>query len=178
MIYDDKVGDFIARFGAVVLGAGLPGGFRCHRGDWGGCSFPGIDGGDGEGLAGGGRGVGCYRPESEGMLNAIEPGSPLPIHRHPTKDESFVIPRGKVRVTTHKDDGAVIGDVVLRCERGNYGVDISKGVWHMVEALELGGIFECEGAFGEHEEEGVLEEPANEEVSECRMAVLQIRRIS
>ena len=55
------------------------------------------------------------------MLNAIEPGSPLPIPRHPTKDESFVILRGKVRVTTHKDDGAVIGDVVLRCERGIMG---------------------------------------------------------
>ena len=37
------------------------------------------------------------------MLNAIEPGSPLPIHRYPTKDESFVILRGKVRVTTHND---------------------------------------------------------------------------
>ena len=46
--------------------------------------------------------------QSQRMLNAIEPGSPLPIHRHPTKDESFVILRGKVRVTTHGDDGAII----------------------------------------------------------------------
>ena len=68
----------------------------------------------GEDLAGGGRGVGCYRPGSEGMLNAIEPGSPLPIHRHPTKDESFVILRGKVRGTTHNDEGAVIDEVVRR----------------------------------------------------------------
>ena len=37
--------------------------------------------------------------QSQRMLNAIEPGSPLPIHRHPTKDESFVILRGKVRVS-------------------------------------------------------------------------------
>ena len=44
-------------------------------------------------------------------------------------------------MTTHKDDGAVIGDVVLRCERGNYGVDVSKNLWHMVEALELEGVF-------------------------------------
>ena len=47
------------------------------------------------------------------MLNAVELGTVVPIHRHPTKDESFVILRGKVRVTTHIDDGAVIGDVVL-----------------------------------------------------------------
>ena len=75
------------------------------------------------------------------MLNAIEPGSPLPIHRHPTKDESFVILRGKVRVTTHNDDGSIIDEVVLRCESGNYGVDIPKNVWQklgreMAEVIE------------------------------------------
>ena len=74
------------------------------------------------------------------MLNAVETGTVVRIQRHPTKDESFVILRGKVRVTTHNDDGAIIEDVVLRQESGNYGVDISKGVWHMVEALEAGGL--------------------------------------
>ena len=76
----------------------------------------------------------------------------------PTKDESFVILRGKVRVTTHGDDGSVIEDVVLSQESGNYGVDIHKNVWHMVEALEAGSVsFECkEGPFVEHEVEGVL----------------------
>lgn len=53
----------------------------------------------------------CHR-----FLNAVEPGTMVPIHRHPTKDESFVILRGKVRVTTHDDDGAVIEDVVLSLE--------------------------------------------------------------
>jgi cupin fold WbuC family metalloprotein len=81
----------------------------------------------------------CHR-----MLNAVEPGTVVPIHRHPTKDESFVILRGKVGVTTHDDDGAVIGDVVLSRESGGYGVDIPKGVWHLVEALVLGSVvFEC-----------------------------------
>ena len=42
------------------------------------------------------------------------------------KDESFVILRGKVRVTTHNDDGFVIEDVVLSQESGNYGVDMSS----------------------------------------------------
>ena len=83
----------------------------------------------------------------------------VPIHRHPTKDESFVILRGKVRVTTHNDDGAVIGDVVLSQESGHYGVDIPKNVWHKLEAIEQNSyIFECkEGAVGEHEVEGILE---------------------
>ena len=96
----------------------------------------------------------CHR-----MLNAVEPGTVVPIHRHPTKDESFVILRGKVRVTTHNDDGSIIEDVVLSQENGNYGVDIPKNVWHKLESLEPGSvIFECKGGpFVEHEVEGVLD---------------------
>ena len=96
----------------------------------------------------------CHR-----MLNAVEPGTVVPIHRHPTKAESFVILRGKVRVTTHNDDGSIIEAVVLSRESGNYGVDIPKNVWHKLESLEPGSvIFECkEGPFVEHEEEGVLD---------------------
>lgn len=41
----------------------------------------------------------------------------VPIHRHPTKDESFVILRGKVRVTTHNDDGSIIGTVGISDEK-------------------------------------------------------------
>ena len=90
----------------------------------------------------------CHR-----MLNAVEPGTVVPIHKHPTKDESFVILRGKVRVTTHNDDGSIIEDVVLSQESGNYGVDIPKNVWHKLESLELGSVvFECkEGPFVEHD---------------------------
>ena len=99
----------------------------------------------------------CHR-----FLNAVEPGTVVPIHRHPTKDESFVILRGKVRVNTHNDDGSIIEDVVLSRESGCYGVDITKNVWHMVEALELGSVvFECKaGAFVVHEIDGILEVPA------------------
>lgn len=95
----------------------------------------------------------CHR-----MLNAVEPGTLVPIHRHPTKDESFVILRGKVRSTTYNDDGSVIESVVLCHENGVYGVDIPKNVWHRLEALEQDSvIFECkEGPFVPHEVEGVL----------------------
>ena len=98
----------------------------------------------------------CHR-----MLNAIEPGSEIPIHRHPTKDESFVVLRGKVRSTTYNDDGSVIESVVLCQEDGLYGVDIPKGVWHRLESLETGSVvFECkEGPFVPHEVEGILELP-------------------
>ena len=95
----------------------------------------------------------CHR-----FLNAVEPGTEVPIHKHPTKDETFVILRGKVRVTTHRGDGSIIEDVVLSQESGNYGVDIPKNVWHKLESLEPGSvIFECkEGPFVEHEVDGIL----------------------
>ena len=95
----------------------------------------------------------CHR-----MLNAVEPGSDIPIHRHPDKDESFVVLRGIVRSTTYNDDGTVIESVVLSQEDGLYGVDIPKGVWHKLESLEPGSVvFECkEGPFVPHEDEGIL----------------------
>ena len=95
----------------------------------------------------------CHR-----MLNAVEPGTVVPIHRHPTKDESFVILRGKVGVTTHNGDGSIIEYVVLSQESGNFGVDIPKNVWHKLESLESGSvIFECkEGPFVEHDAEGLM----------------------
>ena len=96
----------------------------------------------------------CHR-----MLNAVEPGTQVPIHRHPTKDESFVVLRGKVKVTTYNDDGSVIESVVLCQEEGRYGVDIKKGVWHNLESMAPDSvIFECkEGPFVPHEVEGILE---------------------
>lgn len=95
----------------------------------------------------------CHR-----FLNAVEPGTDVPIHRHPTKDETFVLLRGKVRVITYNDDGSVIDDIILCPEEGCCGVNIPKGVWHNVESLEEGSvIFECkEGPFVPHEVDGIL----------------------
>ena len=96
----------------------------------------------------------CHR-----MLNAVEPGTEVPIHRHPDKDESFVVLRGKVRSTTYNDDGTVIESVVLCQEDGLCGVDIPKGEWHKLESLESGSVvFECkEGPFVPHEVDGILD---------------------
>ena len=98
----------------------------------------------------------CHR-----FLNAVEPGTKVEIHRHPTKDESFVLLRGRVRVNTYNDDGTVLESIVLCPEEGLYGVNIPKGVWHTLEAIEPNSvIFECkEGPFVEHEVEGILEVP-------------------
>ena len=95
----------------------------------------------------------CHR-----FLNAVEPDTEVPIHRHPTKDETFVLLRGRVRVTTHNDDGSIIEDIILCPEEGMYGVNIPKGVWHKVESLAPDSvIFEVkEGPFVPHEVDGIL----------------------
>ena len=94
----------------------------------------------------------CHR-----MLNAVEPGTEIPIHRHPTKDETFVILYGKVKVTTYNNNGLLKDYVILSLENGQYGVNIPKNVWHTLEALESSMLFECkEGPFVPHEVEGIL----------------------
>lgn len=95
----------------------------------------------------------CHR-----FLNAVELGTKVEIHRHPSKDESFVLLRGRVKVTTYNDDGTVIESVILCPKEGLYGVDIPKGIWHNVESLQSGSVFfECkEGPFVPHDAEGIL----------------------
>lgn len=94
----------------------------------------------------------CHR-----FLNAVELGANIPIHHHPTKDETFILLRGRLRVTTYHDDGSIIEDIILNPLQGRYGVNIGKNVWHTIEALEPSVIFECkEGPFVPHEEEGIL----------------------
>ena len=94
----------------------------------------------------------CHR-----FLNALEPGTEIPVHHHPTKDETFVILKGKVRVSTYNDDGELIETCVISLENGIYGVDIPKNVWHGVECLEPSILLECkEGPFVEHEVDGIL----------------------
>lgn len=95
----------------------------------------------------------CHR-----FLNAVEPGTEVPIHKHPTKDETFIILRGKVKVSTFNDDGTIRDSIILSHEDGRYGVDIPKNVWHTLECIESATIFEGkEGPFVPHEEEGILE---------------------
>ena len=95
----------------------------------------------------------CHR-----FLNVLEPGTQIPVHHHPTKDETLVVLKGKVRVSTYNDNGEVLETCIICHEEGSYGVDIPKNTWHDVECLEPSVLFECkEGPFVEHEVEGILE---------------------
>lgn len=92
----------------------------------------------------------CHR-----FLNAVEPGTKVYIHRHPAKDETFVLLRGRVVVNTYYDDGSIIESVELSPDDGRYGVNIPKGVWHNLESLEMNSVFfECkEGPYSPADQE-------------------------
>ncbi len=94
----------------------------------------------------------CHR-----FLNAVEPGTVVDIHHHPAKDETFVLLRGRVVVKTYDDDGCVIDCIELCPEDGKYGVNIPKGIWHNLEALEPNSVFfECkEGPYSPLDQEAL-----------------------
>ena len=95
----------------------------------------------------------CHR-----FLNALEPGTFIPVHHHPDKAETFVVLKGKVKVSTYNDDGEELESYILSHEDGSYGVDIPENVWHGLECLEPSVLLECKaGPFVEHEVDGILE---------------------
>ena len=95
----------------------------------------------------------CHR-----LLNALEPGTFIPVHHHPDKAETFVVLKEKVKVSTYNDDGEELESYILSHEDGRYGVDIPENVWHGLECLEPGVLLECKaGPFAGHEVDGILE---------------------
>ena len=76
---------------------------------------------------------------SQRMLNAIEPRSVLPIHRHQKTSETMVCLRGKLRVEYYDELERICSDsFIIEPGGGNVAVSIPIGVWHTVHALESG----------------------------------------
>ncbi len=77
--------------------------------------------------------------DSQRMLNAIEPGSILPIHRHQKTSETMVCLRGKLRVEYYDEQERKCTDkFVIEPGGPNMAVSIPIGMWHTVRALETG----------------------------------------
>lgn len=92
------------------------------------------------------------------MFNALEPGTKVPIARHPCSAETLIILRGKLRVLIFNDRKEIIEDVVIEPNSENIGYHIPKGVWHKVQSLSDGTIlFETrEGPYTPVEEKDIL----------------------
>jgi len=78
--------------------------------------------------------------QSQRMLNAIEPGSPLPIHRHRKTSETVVCLRGHLREIFYDDNGKVTETIDLAPASDCVALNIPAGQWHTVEALESGTV--------------------------------------
>ena len=84
---------------------------------------------------------------SQRMLNAIEPGSVVPIHRHRSSSETFVVLRGRVVEEFYDDAGEVLEIIEVgtredgRSESGmTMALNIPAGTWHTLRALESGTV--------------------------------------
>lgn len=72
------------------------------------------------------------------MFNALEPGTVVPIARHPDSAETLIALRGRLRIMIYNDKKEIIEDAVIAPATQNIGYHIEKGVWHQVESLESG----------------------------------------
>lgn len=86
---------------------------------------------------------------SQRMLNAIEPGTELPIHRHCNSSETVIILRGKAEQLYYDNNGNITNRYILEPNSDIVGLNIPKGAWHRIVSLEPGTvIFEAkDGAY-------------------------------
>ena len=78
--------------------------------------------------------------KSQRMLNALEPGTPLAIHRHTKSSETVVCLRGHLREIFYNDKGMVT-DVIDKAPNSDcVALNIAIGQWHTVEVLESGTV--------------------------------------
>ena len=82
---------------------------------------------------------------SQRMLNALDPGSPLPIHRHKYTSETVVCLRGRIVEEFYDELDRVCTDAIELTPGGpNFLINIPAGQWHTVRALESGSVLlEC-----------------------------------
>lgn len=77
---------------------------------------------------------------SQRMLNALEPGTIIPIHRHGTTSETVVIIRGKVVQHFYDDEGNVTDSIYMQPGGPTYAMNVPVGQWHRIESLESGTV--------------------------------------
>lgn len=74
--------------------------------------------------------------KAQKLLNALEIGTILPIHRHRHTSETYMLLRGKIRVMFYNEMREETDSFLLDPLSGNYGVQIPAGQWHTLEVLE------------------------------------------
>ena len=92
------------------------------------------------------------------LLNALEPGTKIPVHRHLNTVETYFVIRGCLIVSIYDDMKNPVMSVTLNPVDGKYGVTIPEGEWHSIEVIDKGTvIFEVkEGPYIPITEENIL----------------------
>ena len=97
--------------------------------------------------------------QSQRMLNAIEPGSPLPIHRHQKTSETVVCLRGRLVWEFYDELERLCTETIELSPNGPVvALNVPAGQWHTVKALESGSVIleMKDGAYEPLGEEDVL----------------------
>ena len=95
----------------------------------------------------------CHR-----FLNAVEPGTVMPIHRHLASSETVIIIRGRIRWLFYDEQGRITESTELWSEGDVRMLNVEKGRWHSLECLESGSVlFEAkDGPYHPLEEDEVF----------------------
>lgn len=78
--------------------------------------------------------------KAQRLLNALEPGTVLPIHRHNHTAETYIVLRGSINVILVDDNKKPIEQYLLSPEQSVYGIHIPAGQWHTLEVTESGTV--------------------------------------
>lgn len=77
---------------------------------------------------------------SQRMLNALEPGTIMPIHRHMASSETVTLLRGRIRWHFYDDAGKETESVLLDANGNVRCINVEKARWHSLECLESGSV--------------------------------------
>ena len=78
--------------------------------------------------------------QSQRMLNALEPGTVMPIHRHRNSSETVTVLRGKVKWLYYNDKGELIHTFLVAPGTDLVGLCVPMGQWHSLKCLESGTV--------------------------------------
>ncbi len=94
---------------------------------------------------------------SQRMLNAIEPGTVMPVHRHLKSSETMVCIRGQFEEYFYDDNGVLTDTIDM--VPGWVVLNVPIGMWHSLKSLEIGTVLlECkDGKWEPLGEEEVME---------------------
>jgi len=85
-----------------------------------------------------------YESKAQKMINSLEPGTVIPVHRHRNFSETYIVLRGAIKVFFYDSDKTLTESYLLDPCEGYYGLEIPAGVFHNLEVIAHGtAIFEA-----------------------------------